>query len=66
MADVQDGDRGKQEAVRDRAQQVEEIRVGDRPDGDDEEVPDARDGAPERGLAGRGYFVGVDDGAGFF
>jgi hypothetical protein len=54
---VEHRDRRKQEPVGDRDQRVVEIGVGDRADGDDEQLRDAGGGAPDRGLARVDYFA---------
>jgi hypothetical protein len=63
MPNVQHRDPGEQEAVRDSDESVIEVGVAERPERDDREVGDPRDRAPQRGLAGVGYFAGDD---GFF
>jgi hypothetical protein len=62
MPHVQHRDRWEQEAVRDRHERVVELRVADRSERDDRQVRDRRDRAPEGGLPGGRYFVGVDGG----
>jgi hypothetical protein len=57
---VEHGDGGEQEAVRDGDEGVVEVRVGERAERDDREMRDRGDRAPERGLPGGRYFVGVD------
>jgi hypothetical protein len=58
---VQDRDARQHEAVRDRDEDVVEVRVCDRADADDEEVRDAGGGDPDAGLLRVDYF-----GADFF
>jgi hypothetical protein len=60
---VQHRDARQQEAVRDRDEEVIEERVRERSERDDRQMRDPRDRAPQRRLAGVGYFAGVD---GFF
>jgi hypothetical protein len=52
----------EQEAVRDRDERVVQVRVGECAERDDREVRDPGDRAPQRGLLGGRYFVGVDGG----
>jgi hypothetical protein len=54
---VQDRDARQDQAVGDRDEDVVEVRVRDRADGDDEEVRDAGDGDPDAGLLRVDYFA---------
>jgi hypothetical protein len=60
---VEHRDGREHEAVRDGDKRVIEVRVRDRAERDDQQMRDRSDRAPQRGLAGGRYFVGVD---GFF
>jgi hypothetical protein len=60
VPDVEHRDRWEDEAICDRDERVVEVRVGDRSERDDREVRGRGDRAPQRGLPGGRYFVGVD------
>jgi hypothetical protein len=63
MADVEHGDAWQEESVCDRNEGVVQVRVPEVAESDDRDMRDACDRAPQGGLAGGRYFVGVD---GFF
>jgi hypothetical protein len=60
MPHVEHRDRREQEAVGDRDERVVEVGIGERAERDDRQMRDRRDRAPQGGLPGRRYFVGVD------
>jgi hypothetical protein len=55
MAHVEDGDARQHESVRGGEEDVVQVRIAERTDEDDEQLRDAGERAPERGLAGVSY-----------